>query len=196
MLRLADSCALLALALLLALAGGPLASGVAAHAAAGHPARIQKGSCDALDGVAFPLTGVGATISLEGTPIPTPEMVGASAAGSLDTSDTILGTSLSDLVKGAYAIVIYESDEAMDHIIACGDVGGPLTRQMAGMVMPGDELAIWLSPTGDSGTAGLALLQANGDHASLRIFLAESEEGGAQGDEAGKANAAEATPAS
>ena len=48
-----------------------------AHAADGHPARIHEGSCEATGAAAEQLTGVGATVSLEGTPIAEPEMTGA-----------------------------------------------------------------------------------------------------------------------
>jgi hypothetical protein len=60
---------------------------------------------------------------------------------------------------------------SMDHIIACGNVGGLLVApQMAGMVMPGDELAIGLAPQGDSGATGIALLRSvEGGTSSLRI---------------------------
>ena len=46
-----------------------------AHAADGHPAKIHEGTCEALGRVAFPLTGVGATVGLEQTPIATPAPV-------------------------------------------------------------------------------------------------------------------------
>ena len=95
---------------------------------------------------------------------------------------TDLKPSLTELTQDAYAIVVSESDEAMDHIIACGDVEGGLlvAPQMAGMVMPGDELAIGLAPQGDSGATGIALLRSvEGGTSSLRILLTEgrSEEG-------------------
>ena len=184
MQRHAISCGL-ALALFLALAGGSPRSGADAHEADGHPARIQKGSCDALDGVAFALTGVGATVNPEGTPIADPEATGSSDVDPIAIGETVLDTSLTDLVDAASAIVVYESDEAMDHIIACGNIGGPLTAQMAGMVMPGDELAIWLAETGDSGFSGLALLEANGQESSLRIFLVQTGGGGEHGHDEG-----------
>jgi hypothetical protein len=149
---------------------------VRAHAADGHPARIQEGTCDNLGRAAFKLTGVGATVSLEGTPIAEPEAVGAKQAVAMDVSDTTLATTLSDLIAKDYAVVVYESDEAMDHIIACGAVGGPLSRQMAGMVMPGDEVAIGLAAENDSGATGVALLRANGENATMRIVLIETGE--------------------
>lgn len=163
-----------------------------AHEADGHPARIQKGSCTALGGVAFQLTGACAAITLAGTPEPAPELTGAESASSLKGSETTLETSLSTLTKEPHAIVVYESDEAMDRIIACGDVGGLLTAQMPGMVMPGDELAIWLAAVNDSGYAGLALLRAEGTEATLRLFLNEGAPEGGHAETSG--STAEATP--
>lgn len=150
-----------------------------AHEADGHPVRIQQGSCDDLGRVAFQLTGVGATITPQGTPVATPVTVGAANTSSIQVSETTLDTSFSELTKDPYAIVVYESDDAMDHIIACGNVGGVLTAQMSGMTMPGDELAIWIAPARDSGYVGIALLEAAGKQAKLRLFLAEGLQRGA-----------------
>ena len=71
---------------------------------------------------------------------------------------------------------IYESDEAMDDEIACGTIGGALTAQMAGMVMPGDELAIGLAEVNDSGHSGIAFFAADGPKSTLRIFLMDLED--------------------
>lgn len=144
-----------------------------AHEADGHPARIQRGACDNLGAVAYQLTGVGASITPDGTPIALPETVGAADAHSLQVSETTLDTSLSQLTKDPYAIVVYESDEAMEHILACGNLGGVLAAQMPGMVMPGDVLTIWLPGTEGSSDVGVALLEANGTHAIVRLILAE-----------------------
>jgi hypothetical protein len=46
-----------------------------AHGADGHPAKIHEGTCAALGRVAFPLTGVGAAVDLDQTPIATPAPV-------------------------------------------------------------------------------------------------------------------------
>ena len=153
---------------------------VGAHAADGHPARIQHGTCDQLGGVAYRLNGVGATDTAEGTPIAEPEHSGSEAAIDVEASVTDLEPSLTELTKDAYAIVVYESDEAMDQIIACGSVGGLLVApQMAGMVMPGDELAIGLVPQGDAGDTGIALLRSvEGGKSSISIVLVEGAESG------------------
>lgn len=173
---------------LFAVSGGAVTQ---AHEADGHPARIQQGSCDNLGGVAFQLTGVGAALTPDGTPVATPETVGSADAHPVQMSETTLETSLSQLTKDPYAIVVYESDEAMDQIIACGNVGGVLTAQMQGMVMPGDVLTIWLPEAGDSGYVGVALLEAKGKQATLRLVLAEGLTDGGSRDE-GQAD--DATP--
>lgn len=171
--------------------------GARAHESDGHPARIQKGSCENLGGVAYRLTGVGAAITADGTPVPTPEAVGSPDAVPVQVSETTLGTTLSALAKEPHAVVVYESDEAMDHLIACGNIGGLLTAQMPGMVMPGDVLAIWLAGENDSGYVGAALLEAAGTEATLRVFLSQGLQGHAT-PEAGYVeedeHGAEATP--
>lgn len=163
-----------AIIMLLTLATAPSAL---AHAADGHPARIQQGICDNLAGIAFQLTGVGATITPDGTPVPPPAMVGATVADPLQMSGTTLQTSLTQLTQNPYAIVIYESDDAMDHIIACGNIGGMLTAQMPGMIMPGDVLPVWLADPEDAGTAGMAILQADGVRVIVHLYLAAREGG-------------------
>jgi hypothetical protein len=146
---------------------------VLAHAEHGHPARIQDGTCDSLGRAAFPLTGVGAALTAEGTPAPTPEAMGADAALPVQTSETTLDTTLSSLVNEEHAVVVYESDEAMDHVIACGAIGGPLRAQMPGMVMPGDELAVGLAGSEESGFAGIALLRAAGKQVAVNVYLVD-----------------------
>ena len=147
-----------------------------AHAADGHPVRIQEGTCESLGAVTYAATGVGATVSPDGTPIPAVENFGSDRAVPVQTSETTFDTNLSSFVKGDHAIVIYESDEAMDDEIACGTIGGALTAQMAGMVMPGDELAIGLAEVNGSGQSGIAIFATDGPKSTLRIFLMDLED--------------------
>lgn len=165
-----------------------------AHEADGHPARIHRGSCDDLGAVAYELTGVGAVVTPDGTPVATPEIVGTAGASPSQVSETTLKTSLSQLTKDPYAIAVYESDEAMDQMILCGNIGGVITAQMPSMIMPGDVLTVWLPATENSGHAGVALLQANGLRAIVRLILpAESSSDVASGAESA-ASAVSATP--
>jgi len=171
-----------------ALASAMVPATAMAHAADGHPARIHEGSCVATGPVVDKLTGVGATISLEGTPIPEATVEGAETAVPLDVSETSIADSLEHLTGEPHAIVIYESDEAMEHTVVCGDIGGPASAD--------GTLAVWLGPTADSGDSGIALLRdEGGSTVSVTIYLAEPT-----GDEAEEdhhqAGTPEATPRS
>ncbi len=158
---------------LAALAGGAIGiGGAGAHAADGNPARIQAGSCGNLGAVAFRLNGVGATVSPDGTPIPPPERVGANAAFPAAVSITTIDDLFSHVAPGERAIVVYESDEAMDHVIACGDVAGVMTRQMAGMTMPGDQIVLGLGDANGSGLTGFAVIESiEGGKTMVAVYL-------------------------
>ena len=180
------------IALTLGLSGASLA-----HEADGHPARIHEGTCEAIGPVTDQLTGVGAEISLEGTPIPAPEVVGSAEAFPIDMSMTTLETKSSDLIDTPHAIVVYESDEAMETSLVCGTVGGALLMQMPGMPMPGDELAIWLAPQGDSDYTGVALLRSEvGGKSTVTIFLTQGLAGGVMADHDDEHAAPMVTPTS
>ena len=144
------------------------------HEADGRPARIHEGSCEELGRVVHQLTGVGAEISVEGTPLPAPEVAGAEDAVPVALSTTPLEAAMADLTDSPYAIAVYESDEAMDRMLVCGNAGGAMMMQMPGMAMPGDELVIWLSPTGESASVGVALLRSEvGGASSVTVMLAD-----------------------
>ena len=147
---------------------------VVAQESGGFPAQLHQGTCDDLGEVAFPLSAVGAATNLAGTAVPESEVVGPASAVAVVTSATTVETAVSDLVEVGHALAVYESEAAMDAPIACGDVGGRQSMQMAGMLMPGDELAFGLNEQNGSGVAGIALLRAEGgSEASVTIYLAE-----------------------
>jgi hypothetical protein len=67
----------------------------------------------------------------------------------------------------------------MDHVIACGDVAGVLTRQMAGMTMPGDQVVLGLGDASGTGLAGFALVESiEGGKTMVAIFLGPEAAGG------------------
>jgi hypothetical protein len=141
----------------------------AAHAADGHPARIHDGTCEATDRVADHLTGVGATISLAGTPLPEPTTVGTAPSAAIEVSVTTIPETLEHLVNDPHAIVIYESDEAMEHVIACGNVGGVRLAQ--------GDLVTWLAAQQASGANGVAILHDEGGTATtVTIYVDEQSE--------------------
>jgi hypothetical protein len=154
-----------------------------AHEADGKPARIHAGACDDYRGVVYILTGVGAEVTPDGTPVPQPERVGPADAIPVSRSETTIPVALTDLTAVETAVVVYASDAEMDRPDACGNVGGPLTSQMPGMVMPGDELAVWLAGRDGTGVAGVALLEAAGRETVVRIYLGEGLGGQPQPDD-------------
>jgi hypothetical protein len=145
---------------------------------AGRPAQLHVGSCDELGEVTFPLSGVGAAFDIAGTAVAESELVGPEPARPVATSRTTIEAAVSDLVDEAHALAIYASAEATAEPIACGDVGGLQTMQMAGMLMPGDELVVGLAERNDSGFSGIAVLRAEGgSEATITIYLAEGLSG-------------------
>src|SRR5215217_2022941 len=117
------------------------ASSTLAHEAHGHPARIHEGTCEALGPAAFRLNGVGASVDLDNAPVATPTAVNANSAYQILVSETRIDGTIDELLAGEHAVMIYESDEAMD-AIACGNVGGALD---------GDTLVTGLAEAGVAG---------------------------------------------
>lgn len=138
------------------------------------------------------LTGVGAEATPDGTPVAAPERVGPQSAALVASSETVIPMPLSELIADERAIVLYQSDEAMDRVVACGNVGGLLSGQMPGMTMPGDELAVWLGEEAGSGLSGVALLEAAGRATVDRVYLGEGL--GGRASVAAEDRHAEATP--
>jgi len=83
-------------------------------------------------------------------------------------SQIVLDIPVTNLWEEEHALVIAESDS---RIIACGVIGGPMTLQMAGMVMPGDQLVVGVGEQENSGYAGIALLTAEGLSTAIRVYL-------------------------
>jgi len=84
-------------------------------------------------------------------------------------SRTELDVLISALYEEDHAVAI--SRAAGGQIVACGDVGGPMELQMAGMVMPGDQLVVGLGEREGSGHTGIALLTTEGPSTEVTIYL-------------------------
>jgi len=83
----------------------PVGAGhVLAHAADGHPAKIHEGTCGASGRVAFPLTGVGASVDLDQMPIATPAPMNPQSSYQVMISKTTIPASLETLLSGAHAV--------------------------------------------------------------------------------------------
>ena len=76
-------------------------------------------------------------------------------------SETTIDGTIEDLLASEHAVMIYESDDAMD-AIACGNVGGALN---------GDTLATGLAESGVPGHIGFALFRSEGDQTTVLVVL-------------------------
>ena len=160
-----------------------------------HLAHIHSGSCDQLGAVIYPLTNVSANgmmagmMAMAATPssgmpaaMATPggltmsPTMGATTAIPVETSQTLVDVSLSDLLTKPYAINVHESAANIQHYIACGDLGGAL---MTGSAM--DQrgvLAIGLRELNNSGESGIAVLRGTDNNQTMVwIYLAKDLSG-------------------
>jgi hypothetical protein len=156
----------------------PGAGPALAHEEHGHPTRIHEGTCEALGPVAFRLNGVGGSVDVDNAPIATPTAVNADSAYQVLVSETTIDGAIKDLLAGQHAVMIYESDEAMD-ALACGNVGGAMT---------GNTLVTGLAETGVPGHIGFALFRSEGDQTVVLVLLGHglapvSASGGVAGDD-------------
>src|SRR5215211_1930072 len=142
-----------------ALLAGP--SPALAHEAHGHPARIHEGSCQELGPVAFRLNGLGGSVDVDNAPVATPMAVNSDSAYQVMVSETTIDGTIEDLLGVDHAVMIYESDEAMD-AIACGNVGGALH---------GETLVTGLAEAGVPGHIGFALFRPEGDQTDVLVIL-------------------------
>jgi hypothetical protein len=166
----------LATCIVLAATAQPL--GTIARQSDGLPSGIGEGTCDNHGAFVFELAPVGTATVLAGTEVAASDPVGAGSAVPVLFSETTVEAALTDLVEEGHAIVVAAGDAAADEV-ACGDIGGRMTLQMAGMVMPGDELMIGLRERNGSGFSGIAILVAEGLTTTVRIYLAEDLSGDA-----------------
>ena len=171
-----------------------------AHEAHGHPARIHEGTCEALGPVAFRLHGVGGNVDLNNAPIATPTAVNVPAAHEVVLSETLIDTTIEDLLAAEHAVMVYESDEDLS-AISCGNLGG---------AMLGNTLVTALGESGVPGHVGFAVFRPEGDGTVVSIYLAHGvselsaagtgadeyakDEAGDQAHEEGDEHEAAATP--
>jgi hypothetical protein len=138
-----------------------IAGPVLAHEEHGHPTRIHDGSCEALGPVAFRLNGVGGSVDQDNVPVGTPTAVNPDTTYQMLISETTIDGTIEDLLASEHAVMIYESDEAMD-AIACGNVGGALS---------GNTLVTGLAEVGVPGHIGFALFRSEGDQTVVLVAL-------------------------
>jgi hypothetical protein len=132
-----------------------------AHEAHGHPARIHEGSCEDLGAVAYRLNGVGGSVDLDSAPVATPTAVNPDSAYQVLVSETTIDGTVDDLLASDHAVMVYESDEAMD-AIACGNLGG---------AMDGDSLITGLAEAGVPGHLGFAIFEPDGERTVVTVII-------------------------
>src|SRR5215207_10728012 len=139
----------------------PGAGPMLAHEEHGHPTRIHEGTCEALGPVAFRLNGVGGSVDVDNAPVATPTAVNSDLAYQVMVSETTIDGTIENLLAADHAVMVYESDEAMD-AIACGNVGGALN---------GETLVTGLAEAGVPGHIGFALFRPEGDQTDVLVIL-------------------------
>jgi hypothetical protein len=127
------------------------------HAEHGHPAKIHNGTCEELRGVAIELTGVGGTVSVDGTPVPETSAVNEKSAYQVLRGSTEIEATIDQLLAEPRAIMVYESDENMSAIL-CGNLGGLRVE---------DELAVGLAEINVPGHTGIAIIDEDEDAPGL-----------------------------
>ena len=156
----------------------PGAGPTLAHEEHGHPTRIHEGTCEALGPVAVRLNGVGGSVDIDNAPVATPTAINPDSAYQVMVSETTVDGTIEDLLADELAVMIYESDEAMD-AIACGNVGGALN---------GNTLVTGLAEAGVPGHIGFTLFRSEGDQTTVLVILGHglapvSAGGGGAGDD-------------
>lgn len=128
-----------------------------------RPVSIHTGTCEAPGDVVFELRDLVVGPDSRGTL----EFVGAESASVVEGSDsTVLSTTLADLTAAPHLIAVFES-EGTDTMIACGEIGGFI-------VANDDDLAVGLREQGESGFAGVAVIDGDDDdnEVDIDIYLA------------------------
>lgn len=135
-----------------------------------RPASVHTGTCASPGDLVFELRDVVVGPESRGTL----EYVGANEASLTEGSETSdLPTTLADLTSAPHLIAVFEG-EGSDTLIACGEIGG--------FTVPNDDdLDIGLRAQGDSGFAGVALIDGDDDdnEVDIDLYLARDVTGAA-----------------
>jgi hypothetical protein len=127
-----------------------------------HPVHIHAGACPEPGDVVAPLSDL---------VVGSDDAVGSAAAVPAEYSTSTVPLSLADIVAADHAINAHESKDAMDHYIACGDIGGAKIGDV--------DLVITLAEQNGSGHIGAALLHDNGDGTTrVDVYLVRTGEAG------------------
>jgi len=112
----------------------------------GYPVAIHEGTCD--DPTAEPAWQVDPAVTV-GVDQDDPEIIGTSVTSNVSTSSSAIDVSLDDLGGSDHIVAIHASSEEFGTLVACGQVAG---------VKDDEKLVVALTPVGDSGVYGIAIL--------------------------------------
>lgn len=130
-----------------------------------HPAHIHMGSCEDLDpNPQVPLNDVGPQLNDDDEMPAAEDIKGSLTAAPVEVSETEgLEIKFDDLFTEAHAINVHESAQNIDNYIACGDIGGPVID---------DKVVIGLRQLNESGYAGIAIIEKDGDdNSKVTMYL-------------------------
>ncbi len=131
-----------------------------------HPAAIHQGTCtQPVAEPAYDLGNVGPPTQEGGQPF-APQDIRGQITGSalLTATNPQLGFNLNDFLGAGQpaVILIHESAQNYSTILACGEIGGP--------VIDG-TLTVGIRPLNNSGFAGIAELDSDGDNTAATIWV-------------------------
>jgi len=151
---------ILALIPAIALGLGSLAAApdaVRQNAEPAHPAAFHTGDCESPSAEpAAILTTVGTQETTEGEPVDASDTLGRLTTEPVLSGAGIVDTPLESLLDegNPYVLVVHESEQAMDSLLACGEVAGPVVDE---------QITLALRPLEDSDYAGIAVLGTTDD---------------------------------
>jgi hypothetical protein len=143
----------------------PAASPVAVSQTSGGrvlPAAIHNGTCAQLGDIAYQLADVGLPQGAQ--------PVGQPAIPAYQGITEVPGATLDDLINGQFALAVHESAQAMQNLIACGDIGGSRF---------GDTVLFGVGQLNNSGYGGVALISAN-PNGGLNVVVYLTSNAGSQ----------------
>ncbi|MGH2617822.1 MAG: hypothetical protein ACRDJC_21545, partial [Thermomicrobiales bacterium] len=94
------------------------AAALAQEPAAQHPADIRAGSCASLGEAVVPLASL---------TVPAGDPQGQPGTAPVEQSVTVVPMLLADMLANGHALAVHTSPDQVGALVACGDIGGPLT---------------------------------------------------------------------
>ena len=130
-----------------------------------HPAAIHQGTCtQPVAEPAYDFGDVGPPTKEGGQPMAPEDIKGQITGPALLTSTAQMAFNMDDFLNSGQpaVVLVHESSQNFATILACGEIGGP--------VIDG-TLTVGLRPINNSGFAGIAELDSDGDNTNGTIWM-------------------------